>query len=186
MDALDLLPSAPPRFCHRCGHELGALQEVSFCPSCGASLAPLAAPLPASYARRIAALAIDWVVLGAFVSPIYAGIALGGGYRPSDAADLVVLNILIYVAPFTYWSLLPRIWGGRTIGRRLLGIRLVLARDGGPVRYWRAVGRAWLVVPMAFLVVPLIVDLVFPLFGKHQSLAERATNTVVTRSQVTD
>ena len=183
MDAQDaLIPGAPPRFCHRCGHQLGVLEDVRFCPRCGASLAPIAAPVPASYARRIAALAIDWIVLGALMAPIYAWIVSAGGYRADDAAALVVLNILFYVAPFTYWSLLPLIWGGRTIGRRVLGIRLVLARDGRPVGYWRAVGRTWLVVLMAFLLlVPLIVDLVFPLFGRHQSLAERATDTVVTR-----
>jgi uncharacterized RDD family membrane protein YckC len=150
-------------------------------------LAPLPAPVAVSYVRRIAGLAIDWFVLGAVMAPIYAWISSQGGYRPDEAAELVVGNLLLYVAPFTYWSLLPRIWGGRTIGRRLLGTRLVLARDGGSVGYWRAVGRAMLVVLMAILAfIPLILDLLFPLFGRHQSLAERATDTVVTRTRVSD
>jgi uncharacterized RDD family membrane protein YckC len=187
MGIADPIPSAPPGFCHRCGHQLRGPQDVNFCPQCGATLARFPQPVAVSYARRMAGLAIDWVALGGLMALVSAWIVSQGGYRPGDAAALVVGNLLLYVAPFTYWSLLPRIWGGRTIGRRLLGTRLVVARDGGSVGYWRAVGSAVLVAVMAVLLfIPLIVDLVFPLFGKHQSLAERATDTVVTRTRVPD
>jgi uncharacterized RDD family membrane protein YckC len=148
-------------------------------------MAPIATPVAVSYARRMAALAIDWAALGALMALISVWIISQGGYRPGDSAAFVVGNLLLYVAPFTYWSLLPKMWGGRTIGRGLLGTRLVRVRDGGSVGYWRAVGRAWLVVLMAFLLfIPLIVDLVLPLFGKHQSLADRVTRTVVIRTPV--
>jgi uncharacterized RDD family membrane protein YckC len=171
---------ATPGFCERCGTGVAGLDGVRFCPGCGASLTPLHRPAPASYLRRMAGLTIDWLLLGALMVPVVWLVLSTGDPQADEAAGYIVGNILIYGAPFLYWALLPAVRGGRTVGRRIAGVRLVRAGDGRPVTYGRALGRAFLAVPMALFVIPIVVDLVLPLFGGHQSLCDRATDTIVT------
>jgi uncharacterized RDD family membrane protein YckC len=167
------------RFCMWCG---GPLPDggARYCPSCGRSTAP---PPPAAYVRRMLALVIDWAILLAVVAPIWLAIANSDDPHPHDAADLVVLHILVYGSPFLYWALLSWLGRGRTPGRRLLGIRLV-NKHGDRVAYWQTVGRAFLfVVLLALAVIPAIVDLLWPLLGRRgTSICDKVTSTVVTRA----
>jgi uncharacterized RDD family membrane protein YckC len=128
------------------------------------------------------ALAIDWTILLAVVTPIWLAIARDGDANARDGADFLVGNILMYVAPFLYWALLSRLGGGRTPGRWLLGIRLV-NEHGDRVSYWRTAARAFLVVPMLVVVIPALLDLLWPLLGRRgKSFCDKATSTVVTRA----
>jgi uncharacterized RDD family membrane protein YckC len=181
MDATETTGSG--HYCGECGQPLPT-GNVRFCPSCGTSLDPMARPAPASYARRMAGLAIDWAVLGAVVAPLWLWIDAPGGSDADDAASIVVANLLFYVAPFAYWAPFTRWWGGQTIGRRVAGVRVVRVADGTHAGYWTGVGRSMLVVLVLIPLVPLVVDLVLPLFGQRRSLADRATGTMVTRDPV--
>jgi uncharacterized RDD family membrane protein YckC len=128
------------------------------------------------------ALAVDWAILLAVVTPIWLAIAHSDDPNAHDAADIVVLHILMYVAPFLYWALLSRLGGGRTPGRRLLGVRLV-SEHGDQVSYWRTVARTFLVVPLLIVVIPAILDLLWPLLGRQgKSICDQATSTVVIRA----
>lgn len=176
---------APPTptgqsFCHRCGSSLGGQVDPRFCGACGAALAPPTPPPAAPYLRRMAGLAVDWVVVGTPMVAAFMWLESLGGADAEEAAAYIVGNLLIYGTPFLYWALVPRLWSGHTIGRRVFRIRVVRAADGSEVTYLRALGRAFIVVLLATVLIPVIVDLLFPLFGRHQSIADRATETVVT------
>jgi uncharacterized RDD family membrane protein YckC len=140
-------------------------------------------PVPAGYVRRMTGLTIDWLLLGALVSPIALWLSSMNDPTADEGAFYVIANLLGYGSPFLYWALLTKIWRGQTVGRRLVGTRVARAGDGAQVTYWRALGRAMLILPMiAFAFIPVIIDLALPLFGRrHQSLCDRATDTVVTR-----
>jgi len=182
-----VITPARPNYCHRCGQQLADHAGARFCPACGASLTPPQPLTPprrlsaARYPRRMIGLAIDWLLLGVLIAPLYLWISSGSAAWSGKFATNVAVNYFASVAPFLYWALVPRFWGGRTVGRRLMGTRLVRAGDGSPVTYLRALGRAMLVVAMALLFfIPVVIDLLFPLFGRQQSLADRITDTLVT------
>lgn len=73
--------------------------------------------------------------------------------------------------------------GGQTVGMMAVRVRAVDAQTGGPIGFWRAVGRDLLERVLGFLLfIPLVIDLLFPLWDpRHQTLHDKATNTVVIR-----
>jgi uncharacterized RDD family membrane protein YckC len=177
------IAAEPPTFCRSCGTRFPPVEDLTFCPMCGTPLVPPAPPVPVGYIRRMTGLTIDWLLLGALVSPIALWFSSMNDPTADEASFYIIANLLMYGTPFLYWALLTKIWGGQTVGRRVVGTRVARAGDGAPVTYWRAVGRAMLILPMiALAFIPAIIDLLFPLFGpRHQSLCDLATDTVVTR-----
>lgn len=132
-----------PSPCPACDAELGGLpDDVSECPSCGQSLAPVRV---ASSWRRLLAFVVDFALLTATALPLTALLykALGVGPLTDGqgidallqilAGDLgLVLNravplLLLCALYFVLFAVL----GGQTPGQRLLGIRLV-GRHGDP------------------------------------------------------
>jgi uncharacterized RDD family membrane protein YckC len=172
-----------PSFCRACGTRYPPVDGLSFCPTCGTPVVPPAPPVPTGYLRRMTGLVIDWLLLGALVSPIALWFSSMNDPTADEGAFYVIANLLGYGTPFLYWALLTKIWRGQTVGRRLVGTRVARAGDGAQVTYWRALGRAMLILPMiALAFIPVIIDLLFPLFGpRHRSLCDLATDTVVTR-----
>ena len=180
MEAASPLGFTGQSFCHRCGAGVDASSDQRFCGSCGAAL--LATPPPAArYLRRMTGLAVDWVVIGVPMAALFIWADSLEGPDAPVVAGYLVAHLLIYGTPFLYWALLPRVWGGRTIGRRVCRTRLVRVAVGVEVTYLRALGRAFIIVPMVGFLIPVLVDLLFPLFGRHQSIADRATDTLVVR-----
>ena len=80
----------------------------------------------AGFWRRFGATLIDGIILGAFYGLMYA--LLG-----ANAAGL--LNL---VASYTYYTLLEGGSSGQTIGKKVLNIRVIDFRAGGPLGYGRA------------------------------------------------
>ena len=177
-----------PNFCRSCGTRFPPISDIGYCPSCGTPLVPPPPPVPVGYGRRMVGLTIDWLVLGVLVSPIafwFSTMPTTDPSHTSDEAGAYVIAFALYLTPFFYWAPLTRFWQGQTVGRRAVGTRVALARDGGPVGYWRAVGRAVLIYLLLSFFIPVLVDLALPLFGRrHQSLCDRATETVVTRERL--
>jgi uncharacterized RDD family membrane protein YckC len=176
-----------PNFCRSCGTRLPLIEDIGYCPGCGTPVVPPPPPVPAGFGRRMVGLTIDWLVLGILVSPIawwFSSMPTTDRSHPSDIAGAYVVTFVLYLSPLYYWVPLTRLWRGQTVGRRLAGTRVALARDGGPVGYWPALGRTLLIWALMTGLIPVMVDLVLPLFGRRrQSLCDRATGTVVTRER---
>jgi hypothetical protein len=168
------------RHCTTCGEPLRRLPDAQFCEACGAPLEHPDPPRPTGYLRRIAALTADWLLLLAIAAPAYVWIESLDTPNADEAALYAVGNVVMYGTPFLYWALVPALWGGRTLGRGLFRIRIARAGDGAAVSYGRALGRSMFVVLLLITLIPILVDLLLPLWGKHQSICDRVTDTVVT------
>ena len=121
----------------------------------------------APMSRRFAALLVDWVLCELIVSLVTRHSLFGG------AADSRYFATM-------YWTLLlfgVEVWlltaiSGITVGKRLLGIRVIRTNGGGPPGFGWALLRTAL---LFFVVPPLLSDR--DLRGQH----DRATNTIVVR-----
>jgi uncharacterized RDD family membrane protein YckC len=190
-------------FCTNCGAQLEP--DASFCASCGTAVgaepeitsgleaatapsqsAPQAASEPETVGLglRFAAHLIDvivvfilyWIIGSTIADMTNAttpeGFELEGG--PALAAML-----LTFIASILYFALTETYWGGQTLGKKLVGIK-VTSDDGSPCGFNQAVVRnvARLVDGFFFYLVGIILILRSP---KNQRLGDRIGNTIVVR-----
>ncbi len=97
-----------------------------------------------------------------------------------EFAFLGVATILLaLVIPFAYWILLEAFWNGQTIGKRVVGIR-VIRDDGSPVGFFAVLARGVLrVLDLVIFPVDVIVML---LSSKGQRLGDLVAGTVVVKA----
>jgi uncharacterized RDD family membrane protein YckC len=131
------------------------MEGAVYCPSCGKHRDLPPAGSPAIGIERVGAMVID-NLLGLFV---FGGLVLLFGGEESDTAyALLGLAYLFWI--FFGAATLMKFWDGRTIGKRLLTIRVVQS-DGQSIGFWRSVLRETVLKGVfAATVVLLIVDAV--------------------------
>jgi uncharacterized RDD family membrane protein YckC len=106
---------------------------------------------PAALQRRVAAFLIDQIMLFAVVI----GIGLAAGVRRGEADDGAVLAIsLLGVVVAVAYHAIGVARFGRTLGKHLLGLRVVSTPQGAPVTMSYAALRA--LVPSAAVLLPVI------------------------------
>lgn len=139
----------------------------------------------AGIGNRFLAAFVDLALLGVIelgLSLVFGVVIreLGGVAATSALAVSVVL--LVLVIPFAYWVLLEAFWNGQTIGKHLVGIR-VLRDDGSPVGFFAVLARGLLrlldVVPLIFPVDMLLMLL----SAKGQRLGDLVAGTVVVKAR---
>lgn len=108
---------------------------------------------------------------------------LGLGQRAfSVVAGLFVL-LLLLVLPFAYFVLFEAFWNGQTLGKRLVGIR-VIRDEGAPIDFVAAAARN-LIRTLDVLPPALAVDvLVMLLSSKGQRLGDLVAGTVVVKASL--
>lgn len=181
--------------CPQCGH---ANTGARFCDQCGARLPvnPYAAPMAeapaaagepqlASRGARLGASIID-----AFcVSIINVPLLRGAGFMPMDGRPLGLRDgIVVAVIGFGVFALVQG-WflvNGQTIGKRLLGLRIVDVEEGEPPSVAHTLGLRYLPtsVAAAFGVIGSLIILVDVLliFGEgRRCLHDRLASTKVVR-----
>ena len=149
-------------------------------------------PPYASWGQRFAAILVDGFILAIpFFAAIVIAVLLAAGSDPAqdeDISDAWAIAIfagwaMSIVAPIVYYTVLHGRPRGQTVGKRLLGIRVV-GEDFNPIGYGRAFGRVLISTVFWFLCyVPGIVDVLWPLWDeKKQALHDKVVNTVVVRA----
>jgi uncharacterized RDD family membrane protein YckC len=137
-------------------------------------------------------MAVQFAILTAFVLLLaWIGSALPAVKAPAPGGSLekiasgIVLGLVVFAVFmlfFGYFILFEWRWGGRTPGKRLLGIRVV--RDGGfPLDFTSAVVRnvvRILEVGLGFYVVSAAVTLLSP---ENKRLGDMAAGTLVVRDE---
>lgn len=133
-----------------------AKEERPSCPACGQSLVPVRV---AGFWRRLLAAFVDAALLLLTAGPLHLGLqhllgasspvrgGLGGEGGLAGLLQLLTvdpLEVLVWLVPFLgmaglYFVLFIAL-SGRTVGQKLVGIRVV-RRAGGPVGPWRAILR---------------------------------------------
>lgn len=96
------------------------------------------APQPASFGKRIAAFLVDWYVGALMTALPVVAVALGTGREMTDQNIVgydalwgVLAGALGVAAGVIYYVLVPMVFDGRTLGKRLFGLR-VASGDGSP------------------------------------------------------
>jgi uncharacterized RDD family membrane protein YckC len=146
-------------------------------------------PPYASWGRRFAAVFVDGLLLALpFVLSVAVALAVAGVDAESDDENSIWAAVLIgwlvwIIAPFVYYTVLHGRPRGQTLGKRLLGIRVV-GEDFQPIGYGRAFGRV-LISTILWIAcyVPGILDALWPLWDqKNQSLHDKVANSIVVRA----
>jgi uncharacterized RDD family membrane protein YckC len=148
----------------------------------------------ADYGPRLGGWLIDWLILSAVGVPILFvthgihrthSVTVTNGVRFHETGFGVggygfLIQGLVVVA---YGTLLCGSARGQTIGMMASGCRVIDATHGGPIGHGRALGRAAFEYLMAIVVfIPWIVDMLFPLWDKHnQTLHDKVVGSVVVK-----
>lgn len=94
----------------------------------------------------------------------------------------VFLVVVTLVLPFTYYVLLETFWNGQTMGKRVVGVR-VIREDGSPVGFFQVAARN-LARVVDILPPALAVDIaVMMLSRKGQRLGDLVAGTVVVKAR---
>lgn len=132
---------------------------------------------PASFAARLAAFSIDFMLMGIawFILSIIYSAGLFSGLNDTMAIILVIL------IPYLYPLVSETVASGQTLGKKLLHVRVVDLEGGGPKI--SAFILRWLILPLDVLgsagIGPLCV-----FFTKHQQrLGDLVAGTWVVRTQ---
>jgi uncharacterized RDD family membrane protein YckC len=137
----------------------------------------------ASYWRRVAAWAIDTVILFIALFVIVAVLIalLVAGASSPDEENGVGLLLGFLLLPFIplYSALFHRFWHGQTIGKRALGIA-VRRLDGDEIALGQSLGRSYLRLVLWAGYVPVLLDSLWPLWQeRRRALHDLAAGTIV-------
>ncbi|HEY7796100.1 MAG TPA: RDD family protein [Gaiellaceae bacterium] len=139
----------------------------------------------ASWGRRLAAVALDGLILAGAV--LFA-VALAG-VSPSELNDLLVegdtaVLLALFVLPEAFYETVMIGSRNQTLGKMAVGIKVVGADDRAPIGYARAF-RRWLTTATlwALFTVPGIVDHLWPLRDRrNQTFHDKFARSVVVRA----
>lgn len=138
------------------------------------------APPSVTYAHwglRVGAFLLDFLFQGIFLA---LQITLSQAAKNADSTGLAVLSLLVAVAElwFVIWNLYVR--QGRTgysLGKQIVGIKLINEQAGQPLGGWMCFGRNLLHLLDE---IPLFLGLLWPLWdAKRQTFADKIVGSIV-------
>ena len=172
-------------FCQRCGAELDSGGEAAFCGRCGAPVQPAAGPGTLAYQGvgiRFVAQLIDGipiVIFYLFAGRLVAGLTGGvteSGFELQGGPALLVIG-LTTAFWILYMAVLEAAWNGQSLGKKLVGIRVV-REDGRAIDWPAALVRNVLRIVDAFACYLVAAVLVWR-SPRRQRLGDRIAHTVV-------
>ncbi len=136
----------------------------------------------ATLGSRVLAILLDLTIQLTALSLLLLGLA---GVSAATSASLpgwvavIIVTFLFFLTIFGYPAILETVWNGKTVGKRVLGIR-VITTDGAPIRFRHAAIRAALEL-VDFFIPPggLVACLSVLLTRDDQRLGDLAAGTIV-------
>ncbi len=136
----------------------------------------------ATLGSRVLAILLDLSIQLAGLSLLLLGLA---GVSAATSASLpgwiaaVIVTFLVFLVIFGYPAILETVWNGKTVGKRVLGIRVVTT-EGAPIRFRHAAIRAALEL-VDFFIPPggLVACISVLLTRDDQRLGDLAAGTIV-------
>ncbi|WP_223830622.1 RDD family protein [Nocardiopsis quinghaiensis] len=160
----------------------------------GQGVPPPAGPEAATFGRRLAARTIDYVLVviaaaAFFVIMAVVTVALTGSDRTTDAEGALWSLLFLFgwgLLLFFYDWLYLVTWG-RTLGKMMVGIKVVSAADGGRLSQGQALGRsAFFGLPQSLPALGHVFTLAESMAAlgdrRNRSLHDRVSGTVVIRT----
>jgi uncharacterized RDD family membrane protein YckC len=143
--------------------------------------------------KRFVALLIDSMALGVAIFIFFAIIGAvahnsttsNTNTHPLTAGQAVIGFSVLFVLgsiPFSlYYGIMNGSKRGQTLGKMALGIAVRDARTGGPIGFWRGLGRYYItVVFYVVLMIPYIIDNLSPLWdSRRQAWHDHVVHSVV-------
>lgn len=121
--------------------------------------------------KRLVAILIDFLVLGAvfLVVGLVADAAQGRtSNRTVDAVSVVLFGVEVLVG-LLYYAIMNGSKRGQTVGKMAMSIACRDARSGGPIGFWRGLGRYLIEIVFEIaLVVPFLLDCLSPLWDRRR------------------
>lgn len=137
----------------------------------------------AGVASRTLARLLDGLVLFGVILAFASAMGSLVGPVGSQALAIILLVLLFAFVLFGYWMMLETWWGGRTIGKAAVGIRVITV-EGAPIAFRHAAIRATVGVVDFFLPplgpVAVVTALASP---RNQRLGDLAAGTIVLRDR---
>jgi uncharacterized RDD family membrane protein YckC len=146
---------------------------------------------PADFGRRLAARSVDYALVFLFGLGAVFFTALVASFLPPTGTATNILAGVVAVLLFFGWGLLLflydwvflRYWGA-TFGKMLMGLKVVDARDGGPLSHRKAAGRAAFfglpqTIPLLGNIVTFLESLAAQGDPRGQALHDRSAGTLV-------
>ena len=90
--------------------------------------------------RRLLAWLIDLVIRFFFVVAVGIAALLVGAFLRVSGLAIGVTLVIVFIVQWLYGGLFEAFWNGQTLGKRMLGIR-VMSKDGQPINGFQAVLR---------------------------------------------
>src|SRR6266550_413510 len=142
----------------------------------------------AGVGSRTAAVALDSLILNGVL--LLTAIVLASVFSLDSVAGgwaSALLILLFYFAQIIYFVVLEGFWGGRTIGKRALGIRVVMDTGRAVTIGAVAVRKLLRVIDFLFPLAPFIPGILLVLLTKsHKRLGDMAAGTIVVRDRPID
>ena len=178
-------------FCANCGRELFA--PTINCPMCG-QVAPVAVRASgglATWGQRAGAyfleMLLTFAVLFAYGMITAPGSGSDSATRGQQQAFLERYRVAAFVTTFVSFLLIKPLlegWRGRSLGKMVVGLEVVSARDGSPISYAQSFGRALAAFAIGFIPFAFLVDDLWPLRDpQRQTLHDKVARTIVIRRQ---
>jgi uncharacterized RDD family membrane protein YckC len=143
--------------------------------------------------KRLLAILIDSMVVGVVVFVVFA--VIGAATRNPNAsstnnhvltpgqalAGFVGLFVLLSIPYMLYFGIMNGSKRGQTLGKMALNIVVRDARTGGPIGFWRGIGRyAITALFYVLLLVPYLIDNLSPLWdARRQAWHDKVVHSVV-------
>ncbi len=142
--------------------------------------------------KRLIAILIDGLILGLGGFIIFLVIAAGlashadtSNSQPATAGSVlgIYLGLMLIssIPGAIYYAIMNGSRRGQTVGKMALGIAVRDARTGGPIGFWRALGRNLIIVVFRVLLyIPYILDSLAPLWdARRQAWHDKVAHSVV-------
>jgi uncharacterized RDD family membrane protein YckC len=146
----------------------------------------------AEWWQRAVALLIDgaiffipgWIIVNVLIASAIQSTTYVGGYAvgtSTNAALIVVLDLLFLVAYAAYYTILNGGEKGQTIGKMAMGIATRDESGQGPIGYGRALGRFGIILLFDILCfIPLLLDYLSPLWDpRRQAWHDKTARSLV-------
>lgn len=136
-----------------------------------------------AYLIDVGAMFVTWVVAYFVLSLVVSDVL--GLFQSLSGLAQSLLAVAVFAAQWVYWTACETLWGGRTLGKRAVGIR-VSRQDGGAPGLWESAVRNLCRV-VDFLPVLYCTGVVVALLGRrHQRLGDLLAGTVLVREEAVD
>jgi len=137
---------------------------------------------PAGVGTRMLAIFLDLLVMGAALIALGLVVGLSGSGGLGETPALIISLVGLFLIVFGYPIGCETLWGGRTVGKAALGLR-VRTKEGAPVRFRHAAIRGALSLIDLYLTLGLAATLSVLLTRDSQRLGDLAAGTLVLRER---